>query len=214
MLIGAPKLLAKGTSMKLRSIAIFLAVALATAAAHAQAGVYVSMDAQQFNQFGISAHPLPSSKNDDRPWLFGPGFGVYYDVTHIGSHNIKTGPIVFGLDARGDVLRRPYYGSQYDREDAILDLRIATKKTSFLKTTPYVVAGFGFGHTRIPSRTTYNNNFVYQIGVGVDRKIHGKFDWRIFEATAGALNDYPVGFGSSQYNYLINVSTGIVFRLK
>ena len=193
--------------MKLRSIALFLAVVLATAAAHAQAGVYVTMDAQQFNQMGVKAIPLPGSANTDRPWLFGPAYGVYYDVTRL-----HTGPVVIGVDVRGDTLRRPYYGSQFDRQDGIFSLFLATKKTTYFKTRPYIIGGFGIGHTRIPSRTTYNNNFIYQYGIGADRTIHGKFDWRIIEATAGYLGNYPVGYGTNQKNYLISLSTGIVFR--
>jgi hypothetical protein len=212
MLIGAPKLLAKGTSMKLRSIALFLAIVLATAAAHAQAGVYVTMDAQQFSQIGVRSQPAAGSGNTDRPWLFGPGYGVYLDITHFHGHDLKTGPVVFGIDVRGDTLRRNYYGSQYDRQDGLFSIRVATKN-KYIGGTPYVIGGFGIGHTRIPSRTTYNNNIVYQVGVGLDRKIHGKFDWRL-EATGGALGNYPVGYAASQSNYLVTLATGVVFHLK
>jgi hypothetical protein len=194
--------------MKLRSIALFLAIVLATAAARAQAGVYLSMDAQQFNQIGISSRPVPGSSNNDRPWLFGPGYGVYYDVTRL-----HTGPVVFGLDVRGDTLRRPYYGSQYDRQDGIFSIRVATKN-KYIGSTPYLIGGFGIGHTRVPSRANYSNNLVYQIGIGLDHKIHKNWDWRIIEATAGALGAYQVGYAPNQSNYLINLSTGIVFRLK
>jgi hypothetical protein len=207
MLIGAPKLLAKGTSMKLRSIALFLAVVLATAAAHAQAGVYVTMDAQQFNQMGVKAIPLPGSDNTDRPWLFGPAYGVYLDI-----NRFHTGPVVIGVDARGDTLRRPYYGSQYDRQDGLFSLFVALKKPTYLKLRPYAIGGFGIGHTRVPNSAAYSNNFIYQFGVGADRTIHGKFDWRVIEANAGWLGSYQVGYGVNQSNYLFSVSTGLVFR--
>jgi len=52
-----PKLFAKGTPMKLRSIATVLAIALASAAAYAQSGVYVTFDAQRFTRTGIYANP-------------------------------------------------------------------------------------------------------------------------------------------------------------
>jgi len=198
--------------MKLRTIAIFLAAALASAAAHAQSGVYLSMDAQQFDQIGVRAIPLPHSQNTDRPWLFGPGFGVYYDVTHLGKHDLKTGPIVLGIDGRGDILRLPAYGSQYDREDGILSLRIATKSTTYFHSTPYLIAGLGIGHTRIPSRTYYNNNLIYVAGIGFDRKLHRTIDWRMIEVAASTLGGYQVGYAAQQNNFQITVSTGVVFR--
>ena len=43
--------------MKLRSIALVLTVALVSAAAHAQSGVYLTMDAQQFTQKGVLVNP-------------------------------------------------------------------------------------------------------------------------------------------------------------
>ena len=93
--------------MKLRTIALVLTVALASAAAHAQTGVYVTADTQQFTQEGVNTiRPQASSKNIDRPWLFGAAYGVYYDVTHLPYiGKLKTGPIVLGIDGRGDTLR-------------------------------------------------------------------------------------------------------------
>jgi hypothetical protein len=220
MLIGAPKLLAKGTSMKLRSIAIVLTVSLASAAAYAQSGVYVTMDAQQFTQEGVNTHPVnPGSQNIDRPWLYGPGFGVYYDVTHLPYlGKLKTGPVLIGIDGRGDIFRLSEYHSQFDRQDGIFSLRISTKKP-FKGTTPYIQGGFGIGHTKVPFRTSYSNNLVYQFGLGFDHKIHKDIDWRIVEATAGFLGSYntgyyPLGVGPNQSNYLVTLGTGLVFRLR
>src|ERR1035441_3058247 len=128
MLIGAPNSSQKETPMKLRSIATVLAIALASAAAYAQSGVYVTFDAQQFTRTGIYANPGPHG-NVDKPWLFGPSYGVYYDVTHLPKlGKLNTGPLVFGIDARGDVYRDSIYGSQIDREDGIFSLRAATKR--------------------------------------------------------------------------------------
>jgi opacity protein-like surface antigen len=218
MLIGAPKLLAKGTPMKLRSIAIVLTVALASAAAYAQTGVYVTMDAQQFTQEGVNTHPLSvGSQNIDRPWLYGPGYGVYYDVTHLPYlGKLKTGPVVIGVDGRGDTLRLSEYGSTFNRQDGIFSLRIATKRT-FKGTTPYIQGGFGIGHTKVPFRTAYSNNFIYQFGAGVDMKVHKHIDWRVVEVTGGFLGNYntgyyPLGVGANQSNYMITLGTGLVFR--
>ena len=213
--------------MKLRSIVLALvpAVCLTLAsAAHAQSGIFVTFDAQQFTQEGVHAIPPPGSSNVDRPWLFGSGYGIYYDVTRYPSFlfikggAIKTGPIAIGIEGRGDTLRRSLFGTQIDRQDGIFNLRFATKK-QVMGTTPYVEAGFGVGHTRTIFRTHYSNNFIYQFGIGADKKLNKHIDWRVVEATAGSLANYatgysPTGVGPNQSNYLVTVSTGLVFRIR
>ena len=212
--------------MKLRSIALVLSVALASAA-YAQTGVYITGDAQQFTQEGVLAIP-GTHGNIDRPWLYGPTYGIYYDFTRVpGLSKIKKNPLVLGIDARGDIFRAQANGSQYDREDGIFSLRLATKKPLAVKhlpkkITPYLQGGFGIGHTRIPARTTYNNNFIYQGSFGVDRQLPGKFkkfDWRVFEVSVGSLANYPTGYypggaGPNQSNYLITLGTGLVFHIR
>jgi hypothetical protein len=218
MLIGAPKLLAKGTSMKLRTIACALAVALVSAAAHAQSGVYVTFDAQQFTQEGVLANPGIHG-NIDRPWLYGPGYGVYYDVTrlpYLGA--LKTGPVTVGIDGRGDTLRLSAYGTTFNRQDGLFSIRLATKN-KIKSVTPYIQGGFGIAHTKVPGRTFYSNNFIYQFSLGVDKKIQKHIDWRIVEASAGTMAHYstgyyPVGVGTNQSSYLVTLATGFVFRFK
>ena len=216
--------------MKLRTIALVLSVAFVSAAAHAQTGVYVTADGQQFTQKGVDNPPVSAtSKNIDKLWLAGGTYGIYYDFNKLpGIHKLKTGPIVVGLDGRGDIYRLNVYGSQIDREDGLLSLRIATKKplkqSYLLHTTPYLQGGFGIGHTRNALRTYYNNDFIYQGSLGFDRPLTKKsknLDWRVIEVSVGSLANYPTGYysgngGSSpnQSNYMITLGSGIVFRSK
>jgi hypothetical protein len=205
--------------MKLRTIALVLIFVSAFAAAQAQIGVYVTADTQQFTQEGVLSSPGKHS-NTDRPWLIGTAYGVYYNVDrlpYIGK--LKTGPVVLGIDGRGDTYRLNEYNSQIDRQDGIFSIRVATRKPFVLKSVPYLQAGFGIGHTRNPFRTTYNNNFIYQASAGFDRKIRGRLDWRVLEITGGSLANYPTGYtslnggaGNGQYNYMLTFGTGIVFR--
>ena len=205
--------------MKLRSIALVLTIALASAIAHAQTGVYVTVDGQQFNQMGVNVVPTTGGQVD-RPILIGPVYGVYYDVTrlpYIGK--LKTGPVVLGIDGRGDTFRLNKYGSQFERQDGLFSIRAATKKPLYMKTTPYLQVGFGVGHTRTPFRTTYNNNFLYQVGVGADHQLSRRLDWRLFELNASVLKDFPTGYysynsgmGVNQSNYQLTFGTGLVFR--
>lgn len=205
--------------MKLRSIALVLSLALVSAIAHAQAGVYLLGEAQQFTQQGVDLPAHPNSQDIDRPWLYGPAYGVYVDITRLPYlGKLKTGPVVFGLDGRGETLRLSEYGSQFDKQDGLLSLRIATKR-DWWKTTPYIQGGFGIGHTRVPFRSYYTNNFDYQFSVGADRRLSTHFDWRVVEASAGFLGNYSTGYypaaiGPNQSNYTVTLATGIVYRTK
>jgi hypothetical protein len=203
--------------MKLRTIALVLIFVSAFAAAHAQIGVYVTADGQQFTQEGTNNPTV--AKNTDRPWLIGTAYGVYYNFDRLPFGKLKTGPVVLGIDGRGDTFRRNIYGSQIDRQDGIFSIRVAARKPLVLKSVPYLQAGIGIGHTRNPFRTTYNNNFIYQASAGVDRKIRGRLDWRVLEVSGGSLAKYPTaysplngGAGNGQYNYMLTFGTGIVFR--
>jgi hypothetical protein len=212
--------------MKLRTIALVLSVALASAAAHAQTGVYVTGDAQQFTQKGVLLFP-GTHTNIDKLWLYGATYGVYYDFNRLPLiGKLKTGPVAVGVDGRGDIFRLNVYGSQIDREDGIFSLRISAKKPTkrflLLGTAPYGQGGFGIGHTRNAFRTYYNNNFIYQFSVGFDRPLSHKYknlDWRVLEVSAGSLANYPTGYyagnggaGTNQSNHMITIGTGIVFR--
>jgi hypothetical protein len=209
--------------MKLRSIALVLTVVFAFAAAHAQTGVYVTGGSQMFTQEGVNAHPAPGGQIDS-PLLFGAVYGVYYDFNHLPYFGkLKTGPVVFGLDGRGDTYRLQEYGGSLNRQDGLFSLRVATKKAIYWKSTPYLQAGFGVGHTKTPFHPTYNNNFIYQASIGIDRPIPGKkfhnIDWRVLEVSANTLHNFPTGYysynggtGSGQYNYTLAFGTGLVFR--
>ncbi len=211
--------------MKLRSLALLLAfvltIALAPAAVRAQSGVYVTFNAEQFTQEGIYAHP-GTHTNIDQPWLYGPGYGVYYDIHHVPLlgrlpilNKFRPGPFNIGLDGRGETLRLSEYGSQLNREDGYLSLRVSPK-AKWHGTMPYIQGGFGIGHTRIPFAAHYQNNLAYQFGLGVDRKIKERIDWRVVEATAGFLGSYTVGVAAlpNQSNYQVTLGTGLVFRIK
>jgi hypothetical protein len=180
--------------------------------------VYLTFNAQQFTQQGVLVNP-GTHGNIDRPWLYGPGYGIYYDVTrlpYIGKLN--TGPVLVGIDGRGETLRLSEYGSTFNRQDGLFSIRVSMKD-KFMGVTPYAQGGFGIGHTKVPFRTSYSNNFFYQFSIGADKKIHKSIDWRVVEASAGSLASYntgyyPVGVGPGQSNYNITLATGLVFRLK
>jgi opacity protein-like surface antigen len=221
MLLGAPKLLAKGTPMKLRTIAIVLTVVLASAAAYAQSGAYLTFNSQMWTQEGVNTYVThPGSQNIDRPWLLGAGYGVYYDVTHLPYlGKVKTGPVLLGIDARGETFRDGTTYGTFNQENGIFSIRVATAKP-VKGYTPYILGGFGIAHTKVPYRLYYSNNFTYQFGAGVDTQLHKKIDWRIVEFRVGAVANYPTGYSPSgagapnESNYMITLGTGLVFRIR
>jgi hypothetical protein len=199
--------------MKLRSLALLFAFVLASAAARAQVGAYASFDSQQFTRNGLVLNPAAGSSNSDKPWLYGPTVGVYYMVGHLPKiykiGQLKTGPIALGLDARGDFLRTA--ASAYSRDDGILSIR-AAYKPGIGKFVPYIQGGAGIGHTKVPGQLNYTNNWSYLFAVGADRKIKGRIDWRVVEASAGFLGTYTAGSNPNNSNYMITLGTGIVVR--
>jgi hypothetical protein len=198
--------------MKLRSITVFLAFAIVSVAAHAQAGVYATFSAQDFYRSGLLANPPAGSSNSDSPWLYGPTFGAYMDFSHVHIPllgNLPTGPFKLGIDGRGDVLRTT---TSYARADGLVSLRISPK-TPVMGIRPYLQGGAGIGHTKVPGQVVYTNNWSYLFAIGADRKIKGHVDWRVIEAGAGFLGDYKTGLNANQSNYLITLSTGLSFRL-
>jgi hypothetical protein len=196
--------------MKLRSIALVLAFALASSATYAQSGVYATFDAQQFTRTGLLQSPPAGSSNSDSPWLYGPTFGAFYTVSHIPHlGTLHTGPVVLGIDGRGDILRT---GTQYSRDDGIISLRV-TKKKPLIKLRPYVQGGAGIGHTKVPGESYFTNNWSYLAAVGLDHKMKGRIDWRVVEGSAGFLGSYKAGLNTNNSNYMYTLSSGIVVRL-
>jgi len=190
--------------MKLRSIAVLFAFAIASAAAYAQAGVYATFSAERFSRTGSVVGVTTS----DAPWLYGPTVGAFYTFHKIpGIGELKTGPVSIGLDGRGDFM----HGSLYDRADGIISLRV-TPKHLVKNIMPYIQGGAGIGHTKIPHALTFSNNWSYLFAAGADRRIKEHVDWRVFEFSGGFLGDYSAGIASNQSNYMLTLSTGLVFH--
>jgi hypothetical protein len=197
--------------MKLRSIVILATLAVASAAAHAQAGIYATFDAQEFTRTGLFANPPAGSSNSDSPWLYGPTAGAFYTIHKIPKlGELHTGPISLGLDARGDFLRT---NTPYSRDDGIISLRVTPKSGMKGGLAPYIQGGAGIGHTKVPGQLSYTNNWSYLLALGADRKLKGPVSWRVVEASAGFLGSYVAGANKNQSNYNVTFSTGLVVRL-
>lgn len=195
--------------MNLRSIAVLFALAGASIAARAQAGVYAMFDAQQFSRTGLLASPVAGSSNSDNPWLYGTTFGGYYMVSHLPMVGaLHTGPVAVGVDGRGTIVRT---NTPYSRDDATISIRVATRNT-FATVKPYVQGGAGVGHTKVPGQTNFTNNWSYIFAVGADRKLNKMVDWRVFDVSGGFMGDYVAGSNVNNSNHILNFATGVVVR--
>ena len=186
MLIGAPKLLAKGTSMKLRSIALVLAVALASAAAYAQSGVYADHGRPAVYPGGHhsirtpAAIPISTVPGSSAPaTVFTTTLPIPVLLPLL--NKLKTGPVVIGIDGRGDTLRRtelrlatrsPGRPFQPPRRPQEQCSRAHPLSSGRLRHRP---------HQSSRSQAHYSNNFIYQFGIGADHKIHKNIDWRVLK---------------------------------
>ena len=193
--------------MKLRTIALVLSVALVSAAAHAQTGVYLTGDAQQFTQKGVDyTLTSPSSKNIDKLWLYGAAYGVYYDFFH-------SGPLTAGFDVRESDL----HANNAMLRSFLVGARVSAKPfTRPIK--PYAQFSLGLGTTKPPVGTVHVSKFDYVLYGGVDYTLQKHIDFRVMEIGYGSLTTVStatVGGGGTQYipaSTQISFSSGLVFR--
>jgi hypothetical protein len=145
------------------------------------------------------------------------------------SYDWKTfGPATIGFDLRG-IVESDRRGAQTNATGA--GTRIysglggvrASFNTPFKPLRPFVQGSFGYARSnygvltnaQVSSNPAYpgiptQNNLEYHVYAGMDLRFLPAFDWRVFEAGYGALQE----MGSFSHNYpLYSISTGIVFHI-
>ena len=139
--------------MKLRALALLLAVVVSSTSAIAQVGIYGKFDVTRLSTGTSNASETPG-------WYEGGGLGVYYDFIHLG-------PVGFGADLRGNLLT----GNQQKFRSALFGLRLAIKPP-ILPIRPYVQGSAGIGggtHGGLANAgSIYSNKFEYQVLGGLD----------------------------------------------
>lgn len=183
--------------MKLRALALILAVVLSSTSAIAQVGIYGKFDVARLSTGASDAFETPG-------WYDGGGLGVYYDFIHLG-------PIGFGADLRGDLLT----GNQQKFRSALFGLRLAINPP-IRPIRPYVQGSVGIGggtHGGLANAgSIYSNKFEYQVLGGLDYTFFTHVDWRVAEFGYGRITGISTGASASPVN-LFTVATGIVLRL-
>jgi hypothetical protein len=192
--------------MKLRFLALALALGLTTIAAHAQVGLYFN---PVFTHVGIST---PDSgpfaflgQNKTSEMFGGVDFGSYYMFSHQPKYDL-------GVDLRDTV----QHGNSALLNSFLVGGRIEAKPMGHgLK--PFGQLSFGFGRTHSPVNPAHITKFEYNIFGGVDKQLSKHVDFRMIEigygsvATISSHNyDGPVNIPAAN---LITFSTGLVFRI-
>jgi hypothetical protein len=185
--------------MKLRWLSVLLGIAIYSASAHAQIGVYGTFDSVRLTASSVGSTAQTTT------WYNGAGAGIYYNFLHMG-------PIALGADLRGNLLT----GSQQKYRSALFGLRLAAKPP-LLPVRPYVQASIGTGgasHSGLNGvGTIYSDKFQYLVAGGVDYTLVPHVDFRLVEVGYGRMTGISSG-SPAPTSTLVSISTGLVVRFR
>jgi hypothetical protein len=192
--------------MKLRSLIVALAVAIAPAALHAQTGLYLNP---------IAMH-ISNSTPDYGTFAF-LGSGVtsrmFYGVNMGGYYDFKTPyPFHAGLDVRDSIL----HSNDAFLNNFLVGVRISAKPFHNPAWKPYIEPVIGAGTSEAPATNVHVTKFEYGIYGGLDYATHHHLDFRIVELGYSGLrtaSSQTIGDSASIPAVgILTVSTGFVFR--
>ena len=193
--------------MKLRLIAAFAGLAMATGAVQAQVGIYLTpMAARISNSTADNSVFAFLGPNNTSRYFEGFGIGAYDDLFHSGG-------LSAGVDVKVDLLRGG--GSQVN--SFLVGGRVSFKPVA-IPIRPYVAVNGGVGGTKAAHNPLYVSKAEYGAQVGIDYPL-GKFvDFRVAEVGFSSLQTVSgetvnSGRPLPPASRLITFGTGIVFRL-
>ena len=192
--------------MKLRSIAAVAVLAFATAAAHAQTGLYFNPVAIRVSNSTADIGPFAFlGQNSTSQVIYGYSYGGYYDFFH-------SGPLSAGFDMRESDL----HANNAMLRSFLVGARVSVKPfTRPIK--PYAQFSFGVGTTKPPASTVHVSKFDYALYGGVDYTLQKHIDLRAVEIGYGSVTTVSSGTvgGGGTVNIpasnQISFSSGLVF---
>jgi hypothetical protein len=172
--------------------------------AHAQLGVYGTINAERLSGVACKDAPLACSYNDGVDRAIGGGGGIYYQWKQMG-------PALLGVDVRGDIYKSNksasfgFSGNNAFRMDSALGgIRASfSAEKGFL--TPYGEVLFGWNR-----RDRQDNFFAYRVVGGLDVNLTPIMAVRIPEVGVGQ----NIGMGGVKTNTVESVSVGVVFHTR
>ncbi len=193
--------------MKLRFLALCLALAFTSIAAHAQVGLYI-------NPVGIH---ISNSSTDTGPFAFlgdNVTSRMFYGV-NIGGYDdfFKSDKIAAGIDIRDSFSN----GNRATLNSFLVGARVAANSaTSNFK--PYAQLMLGVGTTKPPTTGVHVSKVQYGVFGGVDYTIASHVDFRVVELGYGGVSTTSSanynGLNSYPASRLFSVSSGLVFTIK
>ena len=192
--------------MKLRSLIVALAVAIAPVAMHAQTGLYLNPIAMR----------ISNSVADTGTFAF-LGSGVksrmFYGVDMGGYYDFKT-PYAFhaGLDVHDSIL----HSNDAFLNNFLVGVRFSAKPFHNTAWKPYIEPEIGAGSSRAPATTANVTKFEYGIYGGMDYYTHHHLDFRVLELGYSGLrtaSSQTIGNSASIPAVgILTISSGFVFR--
>jgi len=192
--------------MKLRSLIVALAVAIAPVAIHAQTGLYLNPIAMR----------ISSSTADSGTFSF-LGTGVksrmFYGVNIGGYYDFKT-PYAFhaGLDVHDSIL----HSNGASLNNFLVGVRFSGKPFHNTAWKPYVEPVIGAGTSEAPATNVHVTKFEYGIYGGLDYATHHHLDFRVLELGYSGLrtaSSQTIGNSASIPAVgILTISSGFVFR--
>jgi hypothetical protein len=194
--------------MKLRFLALSLALVLTTIAAHAQVGIYVNPVVSRISNSTADTGPFAFLGSGEKAQTFGGvDFGGYYDFAHLSKADVS-------FDLRDAI----QHGNNASLNSFLVGLRLASRPMSFGGIKPYAQFSVGEGRTRAPKSDAHIQRLQYGVFVGVDKALAKHIDWRIIEVSYGSVDTIsshsfggPVNIPAAR---VLGFSSGFVFRFK
>lgn len=194
--------------MRLRLFATaVLVLALSSAAAHAQIGVYMNPVAIRVSNSVKDTGPFSFlGENSTSQVMFGYSLGGYDDFFHSGKLGAGIDMRLQDLHANNSMLR-----------DFFLGVRVSgTPWERPIK--PYVQASVGVTTTKPPQSTVHTSKGAYLVMAGADYTLARHVDLRMIEVGYGSLttvSSATIGTGGSRAipaSKMVTFSSGLVFR--
>jgi hypothetical protein len=194
--------------MKLRFFAAMVAALLmtASAAAHAQAGIYVNPIASYVTNSVADHGPFAFLGDGSTSNVFwGVSMGGYYDF-------FRQGKLEAGIDVRDTY----QHGNNALLNNFLVGARVQGSPFK-MPFKPYAQLAVGAGTTSAPTSQIRITRATGVFTGGVDYTLNHRFDFRVVEVSYGTLatvSTATIGSGPSIPNsHLWNFSTGFVIKL-
>jgi len=191
--------------MRLKFLLPAFALALSTAAAHAQAGIYLN---PIFTRVSISTQdtgPFAFLGQNKTSRIFGGVMlGGYYEFSHQPKFDV-------GVDLRDEI----EHSNNASLNSFLIALRVSAHPMVF-QLKPYVEIAGGEGRSESPLSPVHVTKAEYGGFLGLDKRLNRHVDWRIVElgyssvtTISSAIYNGPTPIPAAK---MINASTGFVFR--